>query len=122
MPTAQINARIDADKKTLGDLALAEIGCAPTRAVRALWDFAGKNRGNTAVLHDMLETLEGASSLNSDCKLESRVRLAESGPSIYSDALAELGIDRAAVSPEDSYDDLLEQAYIDKMAERGTLR
>lgn len=120
MTTTQINARINIEAKQRGDRALSEIGFTPTRAIRALWHFAGESLGDREALHTMLETLENAGKSNAADDREKRVLLAESGPLIFERALAEMG---ATSQTEDTpYDDLLEQAYIDKMTERGTYR
>lgn len=120
MATAQINARINIETKQRGDRALSEIGFTPTRAIRALWCFAGENLGNGEALRTMLEKLESAGKPDATEDREKRVLLAESGPLIFEQALEDLG---ATLQAEDApYDDLLEQAYIDKMTERGTYR
>ncbi len=120
MATTQINARISFEAKQRGDRALNEIGYTPTRAIRALWRFAGENLGNGDVLRDLLETLESVGKTDSAEDREKRVLLAETGPLIFEQALAELNI--SPQTEEIPYDDLLEQAYIDKMTERGTFR
>ena len=118
MATAQINVRINPETKQRGDRALSEIGFTPTRAIRALWRFAGENLGNGNALRTMLETLENTGAPNAAEERERRVLLAESGPLIFEQALADLG---ATPDIEDvPYDELLEQAYVDKMTKRGT--
>ncbi len=118
MPTAQINARIDKDIKTNGDVAFAAIDCSPTQAIRALWGFASRNRQNKAALRDIIDTLEGKESIeNCTMQAEERVKTAERGPCIIKNALREIG---ATTTSEDlSYDKLLDQAYLDKWEQRG---
>ncbi|WP_080802183.1 hypothetical protein [Arabiibacter massiliensis] len=117
MPTAQINARIDADAKTAGDASFASAGYSPTRVVRLVWDFAGRHRHDAAAVRELLESLEEKE--GDDAQTAERIRIAESGPGIYRQALEALGAfpDRAAAQLD--YDELLAQASFEKMAERG---
>ena len=119
MSTAQINARIDSAVKESGDRALANAGYSPTRAIRALWEFAGKNGHDAKRLRDLLAELEGNSS-GSDIDAEAyrRMELAKNGPRIIERALEEMGIENHEPSGL-SYDELREQAYLEKWTERG---
>lgn len=121
MATAQINARIDASIKADGDRAFAGIGCTPTRAIRALWTFASKNGHDSKKLRHMLEQLEN-SQAEAEAKTESdeRIERAQEGPLIVERALQEMGIVNTEPSGL-SYDELREQAYFEKWAERELL-
>lgn len=117
MATAQINARIDSEAKALGDRGLESIGYTPTNAIRALWKYVGENLHDPKKLRALFEQLEG----NSPQKKTEKEILeeVEEGPLIYERALREMGI--VAIEPFDTpYEELLEQALIEKMAERGT--
>ena len=118
MATAQINARIDASMKALGDAALSFAGGSPTRAVRALWAFAGRNRHNASLLRETIEKLEGspASSLSED---EGRAALLEKGPAIFENAVKGLGVRCFKGDTDVSYEELLEEAYEEKLVQRG---
>ena len=121
MATAQINARIDASVKEAGDRALSQIGYTPTKAIRRLWEFAGAHLHDSSALRDLFTLLESNDD-PSDAQaqaalLEERIL---SGPLIFEQALSELGISQGrdfGLSDEE----LLEQAYLEKMTERGTL-
>ncbi|MBQ9001843.1 MAG: hypothetical protein IJ087_08330 [Eggerthellaceae bacterium] len=119
MATAQINARIQSDVKVAGDRALEAVGCTPTRAVRALWGYAGRNghrRRKLRELIDMLEGSDGSSGVGGDS--EARAQRAAEGPLIFERALTEMGvIDYRPLAD----DELREMAHLEKMAERGTL-
>ena len=113
MPTAQINARIDSEVKRNGDRAFAEIGYSPTHVIRAMWDFAGRNRGNKEALRSVMSRIEGTDSTEDD-ELAKRICLAEEGPKIFTKALANLGIKNASDTEEVPYEELLAQAYDEK--------
>ena len=120
MAVSQINARIAPAIKKAGDAALADVGYTPTRAIRALWEFAGRNRGNEKELRKVLSTLEGKTdeaTLNAET--ERRLHIAAEGPSIVKSALLEMGIEPAQFADETPYDELLEQALFEKLEERG---
>jgi len=119
MSTAQINARIDSAVKLAGDRGLSEAGYTPTKAIRILWEFAGRNRHNISVVRKTLEGMVQPENMHAN-EVDERVRRAEQAPDIIEAALAELGVQHAGGS-ELSDEELLEAAYIDKMAERGTL-
>ena len=52
-------------------------------------------------------------------KKERRLRAHETGQHIYSDALKEMGVIEGSQPPDLSDDELLFQAFLDKMEERG---
>ena len=119
MATAQINARIGASAKVLGDQALESVGYTPTRAIRALWGYAGRNLHDRKALRALLDKLEGSGEGgdNADDACQRMERVQE-GPLIFQNALREMGI--SDFSPCDvSDEELLERAHMEKMAERG---
>lgn len=120
MATTQMNIRISPSVKQAGDAALDKAGYSPTRAIRALWEFAGRNRGNEKELRKMLEVLEGEVDNDShNAEISRRLQVAGEGPLIIERALSEMGIPVSSYSDETSYDELLEQALYEKMKERG---
>ena len=119
MATAQINARIDRAVKLAGDRGLSEAGFTPTRAIRILWEFAGRNLHDRKAIREVLEAMERPAAARGD-EAGERARRAEQAPGIVDAALAEMGVRRPG-GPGLSDDELLEAAYLEKMAERGTL-
>ncbi|MBQ9043511.1 MAG: hypothetical protein IJ111_11955 [Eggerthellaceae bacterium] len=120
MTTAQINARIDAGIKSLGDEALSSVGYSPTKAVRALWGFASRNARNPKSLRALLDKLEedGSQSAHAEA-VDWESKIAE-GPLIIERALLELGIQSHTPSGV-SDEELLYRAHREKMVERGLL-
>lgn len=120
MGMTQINARISASVKLAGDAALNEAGYTPTQAIRALWEYAGRNRGNEKELRRVFDVLEGKNDVGSrGSEVARRLQIAAEGPLIAERALSEMGIDPAVYSDDAADKDLLEQALLDKMRERG---
>ena len=118
MATAQINARINSETKANGDRAFADIGCTPTHIIRLVWEFAGRHRGDRETLLDFVGKLDEKSAAVEDDEIARKVRLAQKGPIIVDEALSRLGVKNAEAYDEPPYDDLLAQAYVEKMAER----
>ena len=116
--TAQINARIDPDLKTRGDAGLAAAGITPTQAIRALWELAAGRIDDPAAIEDALypDRATARRALDADQRTE-KVAVAQRGPSVVEEAMAQLGIDVVAVdAPELSYDELKELAARERFA------
>lgn len=122
MATAQINARIDAQLKTGGNAALNEAGYSPTEAVRALWEFANRNRHDHAALHSLFDLLNGTARQTEDAtRISARVASVEAGAQLFEQTLEHMGVNAHNITNDASYEELLEQAYLEKMTERGLL-
>ena len=127
MATAQINARIDADVKARGDQALSSIGYSPTRIIRAVWEFAGKNANNRKALRAWAESLEGETAkAQRDADLKAWEEKLAEGPRIVERALREMGVDPENYTPidfssEEAFEDLRAEALYEKWTERGLI-
>ena len=117
MATTQMNVRIDCDVKPAGDAALASIGFTPSSVIQAVWRFAERNKRNRKELLRLKAVLESAEQSASD--EEDAKSWVVAGPAIYADMLAEMGIEGDPQPLEESTEDLLFQAYQDKLEERG---
>lgn len=119
MATAQINARIDADVKARGDQALSSIGYSPTRIIRAVWEFAGRNANNRKTLREWVESLESEEAkAQRDAEQKAWEEKLAEGPRIIERAYREMGIEHPR--PLDiSDEELLYEAHMEKMIERG---
>ena len=121
MATAQINVRVNADLKAVGDRALEGAGYSPTRAIRTLWTFAARNVSDLKKLREALETLESGHSEPEECAGSPALTEAMAkGPLIIECALREMGVESYAPSTL-SDKELLEIALAEKMEERGLL-
>ena len=124
MAAAQVNARIDSALKESGDRALSSIGYTPTKAVRVLWEFCSKTAHDKKALKAAFEMLAGACTADAPAEgqpqSEARLRMehVKEGPRIFERALQEMGVSDLTPSGF-SDEELLEQAYRDKWAERG---
>ena len=118
MASSQLNVRIDEKERASGDEALASIGYSPSQVVQSVWRFAAQNRHNKTALRRLSSLLE-ESHENDESEKERRLRAHETGHHIYSDALEAMGITGTPKPPDLSDDELLYQAYLDRMQEKG---
>ena len=114
MATLQMNVRMDSATKPAGDEALASIGYTPSGIVHAIWNYASRNRHNRDALRSLRKLLEPT---EADKTAEAHSWVA-SGPSIYKNILLSMCIEASPAPLQQSDDDLLLQAHLDKMAER----
>ena len=117
MATVQMNVRIDDGFKAEGDAAFRSIGYSPTDAVRELWGFARRNRGNLGTLADLMRSLRDPADLKAeqDTRDQEMARFEEwlsQGPSIIDNFCVNVGIERGAIGPvaAGDYDDILVDA------------
>ena len=116
MLTTQLNVRMDAKTKPGGDQALASIGYTPSSVVQAVWRFAERNRHDKKALLELRNLLEPAER-NQEKPKQSWVQEA---PLIYKHLLENMGIENTPAPLEQTDEELLFQAHLEKMAERGT--
>ena len=91
--TAQINARIDADCKTLGDAGLAAAGLSPSQAIRALWELAGRNvDAPETIIAALLPDRQKQREADKQAQRAQHAQLIAQGPNIMRDAYAAGGI------------------------------
>ena len=123
MATAQLNARIKAQIKAAGDQALSQAGYSPTQAIRLLWSYAAEHWHDIAAINKLFDLLKGESESSLSDQTSLRVRRAQEGPLIFVDACAEMGVSEHAINAISKLtdEDLLEQARLDKLEERGLL-
>ncbi len=115
----QMNVRIDDELKREGDAVLSQVGLTPSQAVRSLWRVVLGNRGNPRAIAEMLDPRRADDDLE---KREERLAAIERGRHICDDFLRTHGINPHAVDGDLPADDeLLEEAYIERWAERGLL-
>lgn len=122
-PMTQMNVRIDAELKKQGDRALERIGLSPSEAARALWEFAARHVNEPGKLQHIIEELEGG---NEELNPPENQNNAQDGWKIMDEAYRALGI-TPKLLPEDVderlayYDELKEEAYWERLGERGLL-
>lgn len=123
MATAQINARIDADVKALGDQALSSIGYSPTKAIRALWEFAGERIHDRKALRELFEMLQGErEAAKREADLAYWQAKVEEGPRMVERIFREMGVEDYTppdFSDREALENLLYEAKVDKLGERG---
>ena len=118
MGTTQMNVRLDAGEKAAGDAAWESIGYTPSRIVQETWSFAARNRYNKHALRKFAKHLgESGNQLSSE--QEDRLKWHALAPGIYETMLAEMGIEGIPEPLGITDGELLYEAYLDKMAEKG---
>lgn len=122
--TVQMNTRIDADLKRAGDAALAQAGYTPTQAVRALWTFAARHAGQpNAVREGLAFGDEEQDRAAQDAEIQRKLAIAERASHSFERFLISMGATpeqiRSLPVDERPYDQLIDEAYEELLAERG---
>lgn len=111
---SQMNIRINDNLKVAGDSALAEIGYAPSEAIRALWSIAAR-RGES------LERVEALLNENTEnVNASKRAEALRSSWNAIDNGLRSLGLENVHMNSEDD-SELLEDALYHHAEERGWL-
>ncbi len=113
---AQLNVRMGAALKERGDAGLASIGLTASEAVRALWELASSGAQNLAALQRLLADAPAASPRAE--ALDAGDPLSE-GKSLYAAALSQLGLEAAPVDAGVSDKELLQDALLERLDEKG---
>ena len=118
MATTQFNVRIDEADKAAGDDAFASIDYSPSQIVQAVWGYAARNRRNKKALRELTTLVDQQASAAASEK-ERKLSMLEEGQQLYLNMLEEMGIEGIPAPLEMTDEELLYQAYLEKMAERG---
>jgi len=109
--STQMNIRIDRSLKERGNAGLQALGFSPTEAVRALWSLAC---GSASDLECLAKTLRRGNAIEEP---------ASDDPLAAGWALYQTACDKVGISPETTHGlsdaELLEQALLDRLAQRG---
>ena len=117
MPSVQMNVRIDESLKANGDRAFADLGLTPSHAVRALWEYASRNAGDKEALRTLMNSLAGP---EDDSRAE-RVIQARRGANLVNNLLAKHGLHLKDPYQEIPYEQLREEALIERFEEKELL-
>lgn len=115
---AQVNARIDANLKAVGDAALANAGLTPTKAIRAMWQRFAELKDRPEKIRELVESHDALAPAER-AEQERRLNLAKEGSMIVSRSLAERGVVMPEGFEELSYEELREQVLLERLRERG---
>lgn len=122
--TAQMNIRIDAALKEQGDEALARIGYTPSQMVRTLWGYAARHTTDPGALAKMVEALEEKSQVEPD-PIEEKRRVLHEGWAMMDEFRKTWGLEANVPEDDDErmeyYERLREEAYFERLEERGLL-
>lgn len=118
MALSQMNIRIDDRVRIEGNGALESVGLTPARAVRGLWGFAARNRGNPARIRQALRFLDEPD--GADAERIARARAIEEGWSTADEGIAALGVSVGSAKAI-PLAELKEQAYRERWEARGLL-
>lgn len=123
MPNMQMNFRIDAELKRRGDERFARFGCTPSEAMRRLYEVAARYDDESDAL---LQSLVGPEAQEADAMSEGEKRaqavtdfLART-KDFYDSLGITHGLSRYAETNEELRD-MVYEAQMEKMAERGLL-
>ena len=116
MAMTQMNTRIDDELKRKGDAAFASLGLTPSDVVRAVWEFAAEHDDAPAVIARALSNpLAAAPSLESAYRLS----IAEAAGNLVAGYRELRGLPAPDVRETIDYRQLREEAWDEKLAERG---
>ena len=116
----QMNVRIDEQLKRDGDTVLASVGLTPTRAVRALWEFAAEHRDTPEIVRDFFENgLKQGLENSRETQRRLDLRQLEETASACNRLREQFGLTPPDTLEELDYDALREQALYERLSERG---
>lgn len=120
MATVQMNTRIDAKVKAAGDTVFESIGYTSTRVVRAIWGYAVRCANKPEEIESMLRHAEGLDSAEEQERAK-KARLAEQGPHIFEEFLAEQGLAQMPQFDErkGTAAELREQVAVERALQKG---
>lgn len=118
MPNAQMNFRIDAELKRRGDERFARFGCTPSEAMRRLYECAARYDDES---EGLLQSLIGSEPSASMSEGEKRAQATTDFLASLQTQREALGIppDPSEVLTDKDLEELLYEAKIEKMVERG---
>lgn len=117
--SAQINARIDAGLKASGDAALAKAGLTPTKAIRALWECFAELADRPEKIRELVIRAPDELAADEVIERDRKLALVREGATIVSQSLAARGIAVPEGFEGLPYEELREQALIERLRERG---
>ena len=116
MASVQMNTRIDFSLKSLGDLAIRESGHTPSEVVRAVWNYAARNRHKPKAIAALLDFLDGAQPTEKSgvgqAHADEIVEQVMRGPRLIEAFCAERGLSSSSLEPT-TYADLKSAAFDD---------
>ena len=114
MAATQMNMRIDSALKATGDLAIREGGSTPSEIVRAVWDYAARNRHRPQAVRNLLDFLDGTKGAENASTTDGVTDEIEEqvlrGPKLIEGYYLQLGINPASLQPT-SYESLKSAAF-----------
>lgn len=114
MATTQLNVRINSEDRRAGDEAFSSLGLTPSQVVQGVWGYAARNRGNKQALREIARIIEPP-----DDALEAerarKIELAEKGPELFENLMAQLGIKHPEFVEIPSDDELMSQLVIEEL-------
>ena len=118
--TTQMNTRIGVRLKERGDKALARAGYTPSRAVRALYEFAVRHEHDPETIAALLSEEHEETEEQAELK---RVRLAalRDGANIVNEGLEALGVHVVPGSDKRPFKQVWEEAMDEHFEEKGLL-
>ena len=119
MAATQMNIRIDEDVKKAGDAALASVNYSPSLMVQTVWDYAARNRHNKKALQRLVQVVEDSEGKSPQAEKTRKLKQLHSGLEMRKLLLEQMGIEGVPRPCDLTDEDLLYQAHLDKMAERG---
>lgn len=115
----QMNTRIGRSLKERGDAALERAGMTPSQAVRKLWKFAACNAHNPHAIQTLFDGEDEAARSEAEEERARRREVVLRGANIYREACKQVGIEPSKFTTNATYDELREDALLERLRERG---
>ena len=110
----QVNARLSRSLRDEGEEALASIGLTPSAAIRALWKKAAKRGADLDEVRTLL-----ASEPEVDPEIARKLEILDEAQRHIAALMESMGLSADSAPPPLTDDELLEQAWHERMLERG---
>ena len=107
----QMNIRIDRALKDSGDAVLARIGITPSQAVRALWQFITRHAASPDQVEQFVAQAQARDLDQADPLVRERLAILQRGWLLCE------GIDIPSELANQSYEQLREEAYLERFGE-----
>ena len=115
----QMNARISRSLKERGDAALERAGYTPSQAIRKLWDYAARNLHDPHAIQNLFDAPNEAVQSEIEKERARRREAFQKDMNIVAETYERLGVESSEHTINASWDELRDEALLERLRERG---
>lgn len=115
----QMNARISRSLKERGDAALERAGYTPSQAIRKLWDYAARNLHDPHAIQNLFDAPNEAVQSEIEKERARRREAFQKDMNIVAETYERLGVEPSEHTINASWDELRDEALLERLRERG---